>query len=176
VAQPAYGTLSLNTSGSFSYTPAASFTGVDYFTYRVSDGTEWSPSATVLITVSAPNVAPPVVVTPTVLSKPTVKRVGRRGARRTYRISGSVTLGSVSASVPALSSTAAAEPVVLTIQVERYVKRRWRVYKKVRVVNPDSRYTIRTKLRSGRYRARTLASGGGVPAARSAATKPFRVH
>jgi hypothetical protein len=34
---PAHGTLSVNPNGSFSYTPAAGFTGTDTFTYKVSD-------------------------------------------------------------------------------------------------------------------------------------------
>jgi hypothetical protein len=36
------------------YTPAAGYSGADSFTYRTSDGTAWSPPATVAITVAAP--------------------------------------------------------------------------------------------------------------------------
>ncbi len=35
--QPQHGTLTLNSDGSFTYTPTASFSGTDTFTYKVSD-------------------------------------------------------------------------------------------------------------------------------------------
>jgi VCBS repeat-containing protein len=38
VSGPAHGTLTLNSNGSFLYTPAAGFSGSDTFTYRASDG------------------------------------------------------------------------------------------------------------------------------------------
>jgi hypothetical protein len=37
---PAHGSLTLNQDGSFSYTPAAGFTGTDSFTYKVSDAVQ----------------------------------------------------------------------------------------------------------------------------------------
>src|SRR4029077_2833956 len=40
----------LNSNGSFSYTPAANFTGVDSFTYEAFDGYLNSTTATVTIT------------------------------------------------------------------------------------------------------------------------------
>ncbi|WP_157359932.1 tandem-95 repeat protein [Caldimonas brevitalea] len=58
VAGPAHGSLSLNTDGSFTYTPTADFEGSDSFTYRVSDGTEASNLATVTLTVTGVNDAP----------------------------------------------------------------------------------------------------------------------
>jgi hypothetical protein len=212
VTAPANGTLSQNADGSFSYVPNARYSGSDSFTYRVYDGTEYSPAATVSITVAAPGVTPPVVTppvvtppvvtppvvtppptpvvtapvapvtptpvvtTPTVINKPVVKRV-KRSRSRTYSISGSVRLGSVAAVHPASYSAAASSaPVVLEVQIERYVRKHWRVYKKVRVVNPGSSYTTRAKLRSGKYRARTVVSGGSVPTATSAVTKSFKVR
>jgi VCBS repeat-containing protein len=57
-SQPSHGTLALNASGSFSYTPAANFNGTDSFTYRASDGTLTSSPATVTITVTAVNDSP----------------------------------------------------------------------------------------------------------------------
>jgi VCBS repeat-containing protein len=58
VAGPAHGTLNLNANGSFAYTPAANFTGTDTFTYKASDGTAQSNTATVTITVNPVNDAP----------------------------------------------------------------------------------------------------------------------
>ncbi|MDH3969354.1 MAG: cadherin-like domain-containing protein, partial [Rhodospirillales bacterium] len=59
---PASGSLTLNTDGSFSYTPNADFNGTDSFTYFANDGTSNSDlPATVTITVNAIN-DPPVAV------------------------------------------------------------------------------------------------------------------
>ncbi|RPI54861.1 MAG: tandem-95 repeat protein [Acidobacteria bacterium] len=58
VTAPAHGTLALNPSGSFIYTPAANYSGKDVFTYRVNDGTASSDVATVLLTVNPVNDAP----------------------------------------------------------------------------------------------------------------------
>jgi len=55
---PAHGTLTLNTNGSFTYTPTANFNGSDSFTYRASDGSTVSNLATVSITVNSMNDAP----------------------------------------------------------------------------------------------------------------------
>ena len=55
---PAHGTVTLNANGSFTYTPAANFTGGDSFTYKASDGTLDSPVATVAIAVAVVNHAP----------------------------------------------------------------------------------------------------------------------
>lgn len=56
--QPTHGVLSQNANGSFSYTPAANFNGVDSFTYTVTDGVLVSNLATARITVTAVNDAP----------------------------------------------------------------------------------------------------------------------
>ncbi len=45
----AHGVLSLNTNGSFTYTPASNYYGGDSFTYRVSDGASFGGTATVSI-------------------------------------------------------------------------------------------------------------------------------
>ena len=54
------GTLTLNTDGSFTYTPNPNYSGMDFFTYKANDGSVDSNEATVTITVN-PNV-PPVAV------------------------------------------------------------------------------------------------------------------
>jgi VCBS repeat-containing protein len=58
VAGPANGSLTLNADGSFTYTPAANFNGVDSFTYQASDGSGVSNTATVNINVKAVNDVP----------------------------------------------------------------------------------------------------------------------
>jgi VCBS repeat-containing protein len=50
--------FSLNSDGSFNYTPLANFSGGDSFTYQANDGTENSNLATVTITVNEINDAP----------------------------------------------------------------------------------------------------------------------
>ena len=47
------GTVTLNSNGSFTYTPASGFSGDDSFTYRATDGSLTSNTATVTITVTA---------------------------------------------------------------------------------------------------------------------------
>jgi hypothetical protein len=175
VVQPTRGTLSFVGDGSFVYAPAAGFAGIDSFTYRASDGTAESAAMTVSIVVVAPAPA-----TPTVVYKPVVKRRGKSSSR-TYSLSGSVRLGSPAEAPVMLASSGsaaaqAATPVLLEVRIERYVKKHWRVYKRIRVVNPGSRYSTRAKLRSGTYRARALVTGGNVPAGRSTTTKSFKVR
>ncbi|MBI1915389.1 MAG: tandem-95 repeat protein [Planctomycetes bacterium] len=58
VSGPAHGTLTMNSDGSLTYTPAASYNGDDSFTYQVSDGQALSNVATVRLTVNAVNDAP----------------------------------------------------------------------------------------------------------------------
>jgi VCBS repeat-containing protein len=55
---PAHGSLTLNTDGSFTYTPDANYNGTDSFTYRASDGAANSNIATVSLTVTPVNDAP----------------------------------------------------------------------------------------------------------------------
>jgi len=55
--------FSFNPDGSFSYTPAANFNGADSFTYKVSDGSLESNTATVQITVTAVNDPPTIAAT-----------------------------------------------------------------------------------------------------------------
>ena len=55
------GSLTLNSDGSFSYTPNADYCGTDSFTYSASDG-EASDTATVTITITCVNDDPTVIV------------------------------------------------------------------------------------------------------------------
>jgi VCBS repeat-containing protein len=57
---PSNGALGLNADGTYTYTPAANFSGVDSFTYEVFDGSAFSAPATVTITVAPVNDAPSV--------------------------------------------------------------------------------------------------------------------
>lgn len=60
VTHPTHGSLALNPDGSFSYTPAAGYLGLDSFTYRAINTGGAGNVATVGITVGAPgNVQPP---------------------------------------------------------------------------------------------------------------------
>ena len=56
--QPANGTVSENADGSLKYTPNADYNGADFFTYRATDGTEESNTASVSILVDPVNDAP----------------------------------------------------------------------------------------------------------------------
>ncbi|MBV7338824.1 tandem-95 repeat protein [Chloroflexi bacterium TSY] len=57
-SDPSNGTLTLNSDGSFDYTPNANFCGQDSFTYHANDGTDDSNVATVTIDVVCVNDAP----------------------------------------------------------------------------------------------------------------------
>ncbi|EPE99272.1 tandem-95 repeat protein, partial [Rhizobium grahamii] len=52
---PAHGSLTLNADGSFTYTPAANYSGADSFTYKANDGTADSAPVTVSIDVKPVN-------------------------------------------------------------------------------------------------------------------------
>ncbi len=61
VAQALHGTVTLNANGSFTYVPIAGYSGSDFFTYRASDGTANSNTATVAITLNPVNDPPTAV-------------------------------------------------------------------------------------------------------------------
>src|ERR687897_951797 len=61
-SDPTHGTLTLNSDGSFTYTPNANFSGSDSFTYKANDGSADSGVATVSISVTAANDGPAVSV------------------------------------------------------------------------------------------------------------------
>ncbi|MGE5376114.1 MAG: Ig-like domain-containing protein [Bacteroidota bacterium] len=58
VSGPAHGNVTLNSNGSFSYTPASNYNGSDSFTYKANDSTADSNPATVSITINPGNDAP----------------------------------------------------------------------------------------------------------------------
>ncbi|MBF8964112.1 HYR domain-containing protein [Pontibacter sp. FD36] len=68
VTAPATGTIVLNSNGNFTYTPAADVVGTDVFSYRVSNGTDVSNTATVIVRIVAVNKAP----VPAVAELPTI--------------------------------------------------------------------------------------------------------
>ncbi|HVI89161.1 MAG TPA: Ig-like domain-containing protein [Dongiaceae bacterium] len=55
---PAHGTVTINSDGSYSYTPAADYNGQDSFTYQVSDGHGGTATAAVSLTVNPVDDAP----------------------------------------------------------------------------------------------------------------------
>lgn len=60
---PAHGSVTLNTDGSFVYTPTAGYLGADSFTYVANDGIANSTTATVSLTVGGAN-SPPTIAVP----------------------------------------------------------------------------------------------------------------
>ncbi len=62
VSNPSHGSVTLNSNGSFAYTPNTGYAGPDSFTYRANDGSADSNTATVNLNVSA---APPANTPPT---------------------------------------------------------------------------------------------------------------
>jgi VCBS repeat-containing protein len=58
VSGPQHGSLTLNSDGSFAYSPSANFFGSDSFVYRAADATRKSAPATVSLTVRPVNDAP----------------------------------------------------------------------------------------------------------------------
>ena len=60
---PTHGSLTLNTDGTFTYTPTAGYVGSDSFSYTATDGLVSSPPATVSLSVT--NTAPESAATPT---------------------------------------------------------------------------------------------------------------
>ena len=76
--QPQHGALTLNSNGSFTYTPNANYNGLDSFTYTATDGTASTAPASVSIAVSSINDAPVAVAdTATVMEDATVAATTR---------------------------------------------------------------------------------------------------
>jgi len=55
VSGPSHGSLTLNTSGSFVYAPAAGYSGPDSFSFEASDGIYVSTPTLVSLTVTPPH-------------------------------------------------------------------------------------------------------------------------
>lgn len=109
-SDPASGTVTLNATGSFTYTPSAVFTGTDSFTYKASDGTAQSANATVTIDVTAGGGgAGSVTVLPTkdtyVRSAFPTENNGTAATLRSYTASGKETRSYLSFTVSGLSGT-----------------------------------------------------------------------
>ena len=71
VAGAGHGSLNLSPSGSFTYTANATFSGVDTFTYRATDGISSSTTTAVSLVVSAPTPSPTPTATPSPVATPT---------------------------------------------------------------------------------------------------------
>ena len=59
VTSSSHGTVTLQSDGSFNYTPTAGYLGAASFTYRAYDGLEYSRTATVTLQVAANGLVPP---------------------------------------------------------------------------------------------------------------------
>ena len=100
VSGPSHGTLTLNPDGSFSYTPAADYSGTDSFTYRVSDGQSDSNVATVTITINPVNDPPTAVDDSYIVDKDTALTVPASGVLGNDTDADSTTLTAVLVSGP----------------------------------------------------------------------------
>ena len=79
VSGPSHGTLALQADGSFTYTPAAGFSGADAFTYKANDGSGDSNVATVSIAIAAINDLPVATADAYATSEGTVLTVSAPG-------------------------------------------------------------------------------------------------
>ena len=100
VSGPSNGSLTLSANGSFTYTPAAEYSGTDTFVYKLTDAQGLSDTATVSITVNAVNDAP--VANPDAKTTPEDTAVSGQvtssdvdGAAPTYTVATGASNGSV---------------------------------------------------------------------------------
>ena len=109
VSGPSHGTLTFNANGSFSYKPAANFSGGDSFTYRVSDGAA-DDTASVTIAIRSVNDVP--VASSQTVTAEMARAVAivlaaqdQEGSALTYRIVSAPRNGTLSGTAPNLSYT-----------------------------------------------------------------------
>ncbi len=101
VSQPGHGTLTLNSDGTYTYTPNANFNGTDSFTYRILDGTLSSANVTVTFNVASVDDAPTIdAIDPVSTAEGTpvsFTLLGRdaEGDAITYQLASTPALGSV---------------------------------------------------------------------------------
>src|SRR2546427_767336 len=100
VSQPAHGSLTLNSDGSFSYVPAANYNGSDSFTYKANDGQANSGIATVNITITAVNDAPVALNDSYTTAEDTTLNVAALGALANHSDVHGYTLSAVLVSQP----------------------------------------------------------------------------
>ncbi|MGD0090750.1 MAG: Ig-like domain-containing protein, partial [Planctomycetota bacterium] len=80
-SEPANGTVTFHSDGTFSYTPTARYTGLDWFYYQASDGVSLSNTATVYLDVV--DTIPPVITAPNMV----VEATSPQGAMVSYNVS-----------------------------------------------------------------------------------------
>lgn len=109
VSDPANGTLTLNTNGSFTYTPRPGYLGNDSFTYRARDGIDLSDNiATVTIRVVAP--APRAVNDPYTTPEDVPLNVNAAGGVLSNDTGGATTLTALLARAPSSASSFTLRP------------------------------------------------------------------
>jgi hypothetical protein len=121
VTGPSHGTITLNSNGSFTYTPTTNFAGSDSFTYMASDGANSSNVATVNISVSSAVTLSSLAVNPTSVTGGTasVGTVTLSGAAPSGGVVVTLSDNSSSASVPA-SVTVASGSTSATFSITTY--------------------------------------------------------
>lgn len=112
--QPAHGSLSLAADGSFTYTPAANYSGSDSFTYRAGDGTSTSTATTVTLLVDPVEDAPVAQGATVTTDEDTAKAItlaatDADGDPLTYAVASSPAHGALSGTAPNLTYTPAAD-------------------------------------------------------------------
>jgi len=176
-ASPAHGTVTLNSNGSFTYTPEAGYTGPDAFSYKALNGDIASDATSVELLVAAPAPA-----TPTVIARPHVSR--KRHTKSVIGFSGAVKLGTAAtgvlatdtAQVTASSAAGAVNGTMLLVEVQRRSHGAWHSYCSVLKTKPSSKYKVVVGLRSGKFRARAQVISSDIPAGDSTWSKNFRIH
>jgi len=112
VSGPTHGTLTLNSNGSFTYTPNGNYNGPDSFTYKANDGKADSNVATVSIAVNPVNSQPVAISQPVTTDEDTPKGITLTGsdletpaASLIFAVTSGPTHGTLSGTVPNLTYT-----------------------------------------------------------------------